>query len=175
MHCLAYTHPQLDPMSAVCEAAHIVRLAFHTTYPQRCCCAAAPIVCLLLSCASRVCSPPLSHAAVLTAEAAAAVDTATAAADEAATTTAPPAATPVYRTIKQLRLRSAAAYLPHPEKESYGGEDAHFVSNISGGAIGVADGACLLLRPGVLVQCAVGSIQTQLIRGQCADTMVSSA
>ncbi|KAF6262708.1 hypothetical protein COO60DRAFT_586442 [Scenedesmus sp. NREL 46B-D3] len=46
----------------------------------------------------------------------------------------------VYKTVKQLRMRSAAAYLPHPEKESYGGEDAHFVSNISGGAIGVADG-----------------------------------
>jgi hypothetical protein len=43
-------------------------------------------------------------------------------------------------TVKLLRLRSAAAYLPHPEKESYGGEDAHFVSNVSGGAIGVADG-----------------------------------
>lgn len=42
--------------------------------------------------------------------------------------------------VKVLRLRSAAAYLPHPEKESYGGEDAHFVSNVSGGAIGVADG-----------------------------------
>jgi hypothetical protein len=46
----------------------------------------------------------------------------------------------VFKTVKQLRMRSAAAYLPHPEKESYGGEDAHFVSNISGGAIGVADG-----------------------------------
>jgi protein phosphatase PTC7 len=48
----------------------------------------------------------------------------------------------VYKTVKQLRMRSAAAYLPHPDKESYGGEDAHFVSNISGGAIGVADGKC---------------------------------
>jgi protein phosphatase PTC7 len=48
----------------------------------------------------------------------------------------------VYKTVQQLRMRSAAAYLPHPDKESYGGEDAHFVSNISGGAIGVADGEC---------------------------------
>lgn len=55
----------------------------------------------------------------------------------------PAAATPVFKSVKQLRMRSAAAYLPHPEKESYGGEDAHFVSNISGGAIGVADGECL--------------------------------
>ncbi len=45
------------------------------------------------------------------------------------------------RLLKQLRLRSAAAYLPHPDKEYYGGEDAHFVSNVAGGAIGVADGA----------------------------------
>jgi len=59
-------------------------------------------------------------------------------------TSAPAAAAPVYKTIKQLRLRSAAAYLPHPEKESYGGEDAHFVSNVSGGAIGVADGGSRL-------------------------------
>lgn len=61
-------------------------------------------------------------------------------------TSAPAAAAPVYKTIKQLRLRSAAAYLPHPEKESYGGEDAHFVSNVSGGAIGVADGGFRLWR-----------------------------
>jgi hypothetical protein len=53
----------------------------------------------------------------------------------------------VFKTVKQLRMRSAAAYLPHPEKESYGGEDAHFVSNISGGAIGVADGErCICLE-----------------------------
>lgn len=57
----------------------------------------------------------------------------------APTSSTPPA--DAFTTIKQLRLRSAAAYLPHPEKESYGGEDAHFVSNVSGGAIGVADGA----------------------------------
>jgi hypothetical protein len=53
----------------------------------------------------------------------------------------------VFKTVKQLRMRSAAAYLPHPEKESYGGEDAHFVSNISGGAIGVADGeSCICVE-----------------------------
>ena len=65
-------------------------------------------------------------------------DTAAAVASTSAAPAPPPAA--VYKTVKQLRLRSAAAYLPHPEKESYGGEDAHFVSNVSGGAIGVADG-----------------------------------
>lgn len=64
----------------------------------------------------------------------------------AAADTAVPAAAipqpevPKFTTVKQLRLRSAAAYLPHINKESYGGEDAHFISNISGGAIGVADG-----------------------------------
>lgn len=60
----------------------------------------------------------------------------------ASTSSSLPAAgpAPVYKTVKQLRLRSAAAYLPHPDKESYGGEDAHFVSNVYGGAIGVADG-----------------------------------
>lgn len=57
----------------------------------------------------------------------------------------------VYKTVKQLRMRSAAAYLPHPEKESYGGEDAHFVSNISGGAIGVADGECSVVEVNVVV------------------------
>jgi hypothetical protein len=65
-------------------------------------------------------------------------DAAAAVASTSAAPAPPPAA--VYKTVKQLRLRSAAAYLPHPEKESYGGEDAHFVSNVSGGAIGVADG-----------------------------------
>jgi hypothetical protein len=60
--------------------------------------------------------------------------------DAAVASTSGAAPAPVYKTIKQLRLRSAAAYLPHPDKESYGGEDAHFVSNVSGGAIGVADG-----------------------------------
>lgn len=47
---------------------------------------------------------------------------------------------PKFVSVKQLQLRSAAAYLPHVNKESYGGEDAHFISNVSGGAIGVADG-----------------------------------
>lgn len=61
---------------------------------------------------------------------------------EAAVPSTPAApAPPAFTTIKQLRLRSAAAYLPHPDKEAYGGEDAHFVSNMAGGAIGVADGA----------------------------------
>lgn len=76
--------------------------------------------------------------AVLTADRAAAVAEQDAAV--ASTSSAPAAPAPVYKTVKQLRLRSTAAYLPHPDKESYGGEDAHFVSNVSGGAIGVADG-----------------------------------
>ncbi|MEW5296955.1 MAG: hypothetical protein WDW36_000198 [Sanguina aurantia] len=39
-----------------------------------------------------------------------------------------------------LQLRSAVSYLPHPDKVHYGGEDAHFVSDYGGGAMGVADG-----------------------------------
>lgn len=41
---------------------------------------------------------------------------------------------------KQLALRCAVCYLPHPDKVYYGGEDAYFVSDIGGGAMGVADG-----------------------------------
>jgi hypothetical protein len=63
------------------------------------------------------------------------------AASAAAAPPAPPAEQQQQQMVKLLRLRSAAAYLPHPDKESYGGEDAHFVSNLAGGAIGVADGA----------------------------------
>ncbi|KAG0462498.1 hypothetical protein HPP92_020974 [Vanilla planifolia] len=37
-----------------------------------------------------------------------------------------------------LKLISGSCYLPHPEKEETGGEDAHFISNEH--AIGVADG-----------------------------------
>lgn len=40
----------------------------------------------------------------------------------------------------QLHLKTACCYLPHPDKVSYGGEDAHFISNVGGGACGVADG-----------------------------------
>jgi len=39
-----------------------------------------------------------------------------------------------------LRLRIGACCLPHPDKAHYGGEDAHFVSAVGGGALGVADG-----------------------------------
>ncbi|KAF5838380.1 serine/threonine protein phosphatase [Dunaliella salina] len=39
-----------------------------------------------------------------------------------------------------LRLQCAACYLPHPEKLHYGGEDAYFISDVCGGAMGVADG-----------------------------------
>lgn len=41
---------------------------------------------------------------------------------------------------KVLSLRSAVCYLPHPDKVHYGGEDAHFISNYGGGAVGVSDG-----------------------------------
>ncbi|KAG1653582.1 hypothetical protein FOA52_010134 [Chlamydomonas sp. UWO 241] len=41
---------------------------------------------------------------------------------------------------RQLAWQSAVCYLPHPDKVSYGGEDAHFISDYGGGAIGVADG-----------------------------------
>uniref|UniRef100_A0A7R9VA27 Protein phosphatase n=1 Tax=Chlamydomonas euryale TaxID=1486919 RepID=A0A7R9VA27_9CHLO len=41
---------------------------------------------------------------------------------------------------EQLVWIMATRYLPHPDKVSYGGEDAHFISNYGGGAIGVADG-----------------------------------
>ncbi|KAK9917857.1 hypothetical protein WJX75_008970 [Coccomyxa subellipsoidea] len=40
----------------------------------------------------------------------------------------------------QLRLEIGAKVIPHPEKASYGGEDAFFLSNSGGGAMGVADG-----------------------------------
>jgi hypothetical protein len=91
---------------------------------------------------------------VLTADRAAAVAEQDAAV--ASTSSAPAAPAPVYKTVKQLRLRSTAAYLPHPEKESYGGEDAHFVSNVSGGAIGVADGtvAVFSLHVGTVLSAA---------------------
>mmetsp|Transcript_8941 Transcript_8941/g.19107 ORF Transcript_8941/g.19107 Transcript_8941/m.19107 type:complete len:439 (-) Transcript_8941:941-2257(-) len=39
-----------------------------------------------------------------------------------------------------LRLACSACYLPHPDKVHYGGEDAHFLSSVGGGAMGVADG-----------------------------------
>ena len=52
----------------------------------------------------------------------------------------PASSQPATTKVKQLRLRTAAYYLPHPEKAHYGGEDAHFVSQAGGGAIGVADG-----------------------------------
>nr|BCL66101.1 hypothetical protein [Volvox africanus] len=41
---------------------------------------------------------------------------------------------------KVLQLRTGVCYLPHPEKVHYGGEDAHFVSDVGGGILGVADG-----------------------------------
>lgn len=40
----------------------------------------------------------------------------------------------------KIRLKLASANIPHPEKVSYGGEDAFFVSDVGGGALGVADG-----------------------------------
>lgn len=39
---------------------------------------------------------------------------------------------------KTLKLLSGSCYLPHPDKEETGGEDAHFISDKQ--AIGVADG-----------------------------------
>lgn len=39
-----------------------------------------------------------------------------------------------------LKLRLGSCNLPHPDKASYGGEDAYFTSNVGGGAIGIADG-----------------------------------
>nr|BCL66180.1 hypothetical protein [Volvox reticuliferus] len=41
---------------------------------------------------------------------------------------------------KSFQLRTGVCYLPHPEKVHYGGEDAHFISDVGGGIIGVADG-----------------------------------
>ncbi|CAN8264080.1 unnamed protein product [Cochlearia groenlandica] len=41
--------------------------------------------------------------------------------------------------LKSLKLVSGSCYLPHPEKESTGGEDAHFICDEEQ-AIGVADG-----------------------------------
>mmetsp|Transcript_28658 Transcript_28658/g.52680 ORF Transcript_28658/g.52680 Transcript_28658/m.52680 type:complete len:371 (-) Transcript_28658:1403-2515(-) len=39
-----------------------------------------------------------------------------------------------------LVFKQAATYLPHPDKVHYGGEDAHFLTDYGGGAMGVADG-----------------------------------
>lgn len=39
-----------------------------------------------------------------------------------------------------LKLRLGSCQLPHPDKASYGGEDAYFVTDLGGGAIGIADG-----------------------------------
>eukprot|EP00199_Chlamydomonas_sp_CCMP681_P002432 CAMPEP_0119108012 /NCGR_PEP_ID=MMETSP1180-20130426/12991_1 /TAXON_ID=3052 ORGANISM="Chlamydomonas cf sp, Strain CCMP681" /NCGR_SAMPLE_ID=MMETSP1180 /ASSEMBLY_ACC=CAM_ASM_000741 /LENGTH=385 /DNA_ID=CAMNT_0007093571 /DNA_START=92 /DNA_END=1249 /DNA_ORIENTATION=- len=41
---------------------------------------------------------------------------------------------------KTLAWACAVSYLPHPDKVHYGGEDAYFVSDVGGGAMGVADG-----------------------------------
>jgi len=40
---------------------------------------------------------------------------------------------------EKLKLFSGSCYLPHPDKEDYGGEDAHFIC-VDEQAIGVADG-----------------------------------
>lgn len=44
------------------------------------------------------------------------------------------------RAALPLKLRMAACCLPHPDKAHYGGEDAHFISNVGSGSLGVADG-----------------------------------
>jgi len=51
-----------------------------------------------------------------------------------------PTATPSGASQGSLRLRFGSACIPHPDKAHYGGEDAHFLSPIGGGAAGVADG-----------------------------------
>lgn len=40
----------------------------------------------------------------------------------------------------QLRLKFGVKNIPHPNKAHYGGEDAFFVSEVGGGAAGIADG-----------------------------------
>lgn len=40
---------------------------------------------------------------------------------------------------KTLKLLSGSCYLPHPDKEETGGEDAHFICSVEQ-AVGVADG-----------------------------------
>ncbi|ESQ31151.1 hypothetical protein EUTSA_v10004287mg [Eutrema salsugineum] len=46
---------------------------------------------------------------------------------------------PTTTSLKSLKLVSGSCYLPHPEKEATGGEDAHFICDEEQ-AIGVADG-----------------------------------
>ncbi|KAL1208649.1 putative protein phosphatase 2C 80 [Cardamine amara subsp. amara] len=46
---------------------------------------------------------------------------------------------PTITSLKNLKLVSGSCYLPHPEKEATGGEDAHFICDEEQ-AIGVADG-----------------------------------
>ena len=46
-----------------------------------------------------------------------------------------------------LKWNTACCYLPHPEKLHYGGEDAHFISGVGGGACGVACMTAVEIQP----------------------------
>lgn len=50
------------------------------------------------------------------------------------------AAPPAPPATSTLELTTAAVCLPHPDKTAWGGEDAHFISTLRGGALGIADG-----------------------------------
>ncbi|CAI9777822.1 unnamed protein product [Fraxinus pennsylvanica] len=71
-------------------------------------------------------------------------------------------------TDRTLKLNSASCYLPHPDKEETGGEDAHFIC-LDEQAIGVADGVGGLADLGVdagqyareLLSNSVNAIQNQ--------------
>lgn len=45
-----------------------------------------------------------------------------------------------YDTVQRRQLQFGTANIPHPDKVSYGGEDAYFTSDVGGGAMGIADG-----------------------------------
>lgn len=80
--------------------------------------------------------------------------------------------------LKSLRLVSGSCYLPHPEKEATGGEDAHFICDEEQ-AIGVADGVGGWAEVGVnaglfsreLMSYSVSAIQEQH-KGSSIDPLV---
>eukprot|EP00878_Enallax_costatus_P045257 GHUV01054331.1.p2 GENE.GHUV01054331.1~~GHUV01054331.1.p2 ORF type:complete len:159 (-),score=26.51 GHUV01054331.1:169-645(-) len=132
MHVLSSGLDSSMPLDSVTKYGHPVAFN-HTTYQ--------PTSSLVLHAVTVVAPEPAKT--VVAAQPVKVEDTAVPAAPAEAADSVPAVAEPEppkFTTVKQLRLRSAAAYLPHVNKESYGGEDAHFISNISGGAIGVADG-----------------------------------
>uniref|UniRef100_A0A1J3K310 Protein phosphatase n=1 Tax=Noccaea caerulescens TaxID=107243 RepID=A0A1J3K310_NOCCA len=87
--------------------------------------------------------------------------------------------TPTVTSPKSLKLVSGSCYLPHPEKEATGGEDAHFICEEEQ-AIGVADGVGGWAEVGVnaglfsreLMSYSVSAIREQGKEGSSIDPLV---